>query len=97
MDENIVHAICATLEDTECKYGGPLERPWSSYANARLVRLHVWPWAACILTGKDIPGASLAGRGPGTIKIEELRFWLKCRGDSLKGYRLKTKALLVKR
>ena len=48
-----------------------------------------------ILTEDDIPGTSLAGRNPSTLKNEELRFWLRCRGDSLKG--LKTKALLVKR
>ena len=48
-----------------------------------------------ILTEDDIPGASLAGRNPSSLKNEELRFWLRCRGDSLKG--LKTKALLVKR
>ena len=51
--------------------------------------------AVCSLTEDDIPGASLAGREPASLKNEELRFWLKCRGDSLKG--LKTKALLVKR
>ena len=43
----------------------------------------------------DILGASLAGREPQILKWDELRFWLKCRGDSLKG--LKTKAALVKR
>ena len=48
-----------------------------------------------ILTEDDIPGASLAGRNPSLLKNEEVRFWLRCRGDSLKG--LKTKALLVKR
>ncbi|XP_074618196.1 uncharacterized protein LOC141877203 isoform X2 [Acropora palmata] len=47
------------------------------------------------VTEDDIPGASLAGRNPSSLKNEELRFWLRCRGDSLKG--LKTKALLVKR
>ena len=47
------------------------------------------------LTEDDIPGASLRGRSPATLKNEELRFWLKCRGDKLKG--LKTKAQLVKR
>ena len=48
-----------------------------------------------ILNEDDIPGASLAGRNPSSLKNEELRFWLQCRGDSLKG--LKTiKALLVK-
>ena len=51
--------------------------------------------AARVLTEDDIPGASLAGRAPATLKNEELRFWLKCRGDSLKG--LKAKAALVKR
>ena len=48
-----------------------------------------------ILTEDDIPGASLAGRNHSSLKNEELRFWLRCREDSLKG--LKTKALLVKR
>ena len=51
--------------------------------------------AASALTEDDIPGSSLAGREPAILKNEELRFWLRCRGDSLKG--LKTKALLVKR
>ena len=51
--------------------------------------------AASALTEDDIPGSSLAGREPASLKNEELRFWLRCRGDSLKG--LKTKALLVKR
>ena len=44
-----------------------------------------------ILTEEDIPGASLAGRNPSSLKNEEL----PCLEDSLKG--LKTKALLVKR
>ena len=35
------------------------------------------------------------GENPSSLKNEELRFWLRCREDSLKG--LKTKALLVKR
>ena len=51
--------------------------------------------AARVLTQDDIPGASLAGREPQALKCKELRFWLRCRGDSLKG--LKTKAALVKR
>ena len=51
--------------------------------------------SASALTEDDIPGSSLAGREPASLKIEELRFWLRCRGDSLKG--LKTKSLLVKR
>lgn len=48
-----------------------------------------------VLTEEDIPGASLSGRQPCFLKNEELRFWLQCRGDSLKG--LKTKAQLIKR
>ena len=48
-----------------------------------------------VLTEEDIPGASLAGREPQILKCDELRFGLKCRGDSLKG--LKTKAALVKK
>ena len=51
--------------------------------------------ARVILTEDDIPGASLAGRNPSSLKNEELKFWLRYRGDSLKG--LKTKAQLVKR
>ena len=47
------------------------------------------------LTENDIPGASLLGRKPEELKISELKFWLKCRGDPGKG--LKTKAELVKR
>ena len=48
-----------------------------------------------ILTEDDIPGASLAGRNPSSLKNEALRLWLRCHKDSLKGF--KTKALLVKR
>ena len=47
------------------------------------------------LNENDIPGASLLGRKPEELKNDELKFWLKCRGDSAKG--LKTKAQLVKR
>ena len=47
------------------------------------------------LTEEDIPGAALAGKIPSELKMDELRFWLKCRGDSYKG--LKTKAQFVKR
>ena len=32
-----------------------------------------------ILTEDDIPGASLAGRNPSSLKNEELRLWLRCR------------------
>ena len=47
------------------------------------------------LTEEDISGASLAGRLLSQLKIEELKFWLLCRGDCRKG--LKTKAEFVKR
>lgn len=47
------------------------------------------------LNEDDIPGASLKGRNASKLKNDELKFWLKCRGDSGKG--LKTKAELVKR
>ena len=47
------------------------------------------------LSKEDIPGASLLGRKPSELKNEELKFWLRCRGDPGKG--LKTKAELVKR
>ncbi|KAK3728939.1 hypothetical protein QZH41_016803, partial [Actinostola sp. cb2023] len=48
-----------------------------------------------LLTENDIPGASLGRRNPSELKNDELKFWLKCRGDPGKG--LKTKAELVKR
>jgi len=48
-----------------------------------------------LLTENDIPGASLNGRNASELKNDELRFWLRCQGDSGKG--LKTKAGLVKR
>ena len=47
------------------------------------------------LTENDIPGASLLGRKPDQLKISELKFWHKYRGNA--GIRLKTKAELVKR
>ena len=39
--------------------------------------------------------SSLDGRNRSQLKNDELRFWLKCRGDNGKG--LLTKAQLVKR
>ena len=47
------------------------------------------------LTEDDIRGSSLNGRDPNRLKNSELKFWLKCRGDSCKG--LSTKAQLCKR
>ena len=41
-----------------------------------------------ILTEDDIPGASLQNRKPESLKIEELKRWLKCRGGSVGGNRL---------
>ncbi|XP_028518313.1 uncharacterized protein LOC114576234, partial [Exaiptasia diaphana] len=43
----------------------------------------------------DVPGSSLERKEPNRLKNNELKFWLKCRGDSLKG--LTTKAQLCKR
>ena len=51
--------------------------------------------SSVVLSETDIPGASLEGRTPSVLKNDELKFWLKYRGDSLKG--LRTKAQLVKR
>ena len=51
--------------------------------------------SASRLSEGDIPGASLQGRNPTTLTTDELRFWLKCRGNPAKG--LKTKAQLAKR
>ena len=42
-----------------------------------------------ILTEDDIPGASLAGPNPSSLKNEELRFWLRCRGIPLKDLKQK--------
>ena len=36
------------------------------------------------LTENDIPGSSLDGRDANRLKTSELKFWLKCRGDSCK-------------
>ena len=47
------------------------------------------------LTEEDIPGSSLSGRIPASLKNAELKFWLQCRGDKCKG--LNTKAQYVKR
>ena len=51
--------------------------------------------ASFLLTEDDIQGSSLSGRKASTLKTCELRFLLRCRGDSCKG--LSTKAQLVKR
>lgn len=47
------------------------------------------------LTEDDIPGSSLNGRDPNRLKNSELKFWLKCHGNSCKG--LSIKAQLCKR
>ena len=57
------------------------------------------PWrlasGASCLTEDDIPGSSLNGRDANRLKNSELKFWLKCRGDSCE--ELFTKAQLCKR
>ena len=48
------------------------------------------------LTEADIPGASLDGQAPETLKIAELKFWLRCHGaNGLSN--LKTKSYYVQR
>ena len=37
------------------------------------------------LQEKDIPGASLNGRDPNSLKVPELKRWLICRGASTRG------------
>ena len=34
---------------------------------------------------EDLPGASLNGRRPENLEVEELKQWLTCRGASVKG------------
>ncbi len=45
------------------------------------------------LTEDDIEGASLAGREPKQLTVQQLKFWLSCRG--IKASKLKTKAEVV--
>ena len=51
--------------------------------------------ATLFLMEDNIPGSSLDGRDANRLKNSELKFCLKCRGDSCKG--LHTKAQLCKR
>ena len=74
--------------------GGRAGQPGFEYMKTRLGRPSRVS-DAVILTEDDIPGAALAGRNPFSLNNEELKFGLRCRGDSLKG--LKTKAQLIKR
>ena len=38
-----------------------------------------------VINENDIPGASLGGRDPSSLKIPELKRWLLCRNASTKG------------
>ena len=73
------------------------EASWALFARVRNMAAHgsVSSRLSQSFTEEDIPGASLQGRNPTALKSDELRFWLKCRGDPAKG--LKTKAQLAKR
>ena len=73
------------------------EASWALFTRVRNMAVHgsVSSRLSQSLTEEDIPGASLQGRNPSALKTDELRFWLKCRGDPAKG--LKTKAQLAKR
>ena len=70
---------------------------WALFARVRNMAAHcsVSSRLSQSRTEEDIPRASLQGRNPTTLKSDELRFWLKFRGDSAK--RLKIKAQLAKR
>ena len=48
-----------------------------------------------IITESDIDGASLNGRQPKQLTIQQLKFWLACRGVTSK--KLKTKAEMIAR
>ena len=63
---------------------GTQEIPWGNLVSGAL-----------FLTEDDIPGSSLKGRDANRLKNSELKFWLKCCGDTCKG--LSTKAQLCKR
>ena len=41
-----------------------------------------------ILTEDDVPGASLKGRKPEQLKNDELKGWLRCRGEIVSGTRV---------
>ena len=73
------------------------EASWALFTRIRNMAAHgsVSSRLSQSLTEEDIPGASLQGRNPTALKTDELRFWLKCRGDPAKGF--KTKAQLAKR
>ncbi|PFX33547.1 neuronal pentraxin-2-like [Stylophora pistillata] len=47
------------------------------------------------LSDADIPGSSLSGRAPANLKVQELKFWLKCRGDPAKGHVIRAGGALV--
>ena len=40
---------------------------------------------AYVLTEKDVPGALLRDRNPGTLTVPEQKRWLACRGASRRG------------
>ena len=80
---DIVNMVRQSLY-TECNYGGHSDGLGRvAQKRGRGARLFLMSWlsrmAASGLTEDDIPGASLAGRSPATLKNEELRFWLKWR------------------
>ena len=84
---------CVRIHDF--RNGRHCESSGSSCMKTRSDSLFLYTMASTsiFLTENDIPGASLLGRKPEELKISELKFWLKCRGDP--GKRLKTKADLV--
>ena len=52
---------------------------------SRATELKRFHEATLVLTEDDIPGSLLDGRDANRLKNSELKFWLKCHGDSCKG------------
>ena len=69
---------------------------WSGSIRSQEKCIQKWISAALVIKlTEEVPGACLAGRLPSQLKLEGLKFWLPCHGDSCKG--LKTKTGFVKR
>ena len=71
------------------RHKGPLIRLFT------MVSMRTQVFGLSFLTEDDVFGSSLQGKEPNRLKNSELKFWLRCRGDSLKG--LFTKTQLCKR
>ena len=84
------HAHFVKTIDTICL---PFSLGPTSYCEYIYISLRLM---ASELTEADIPGASLEGRSPESLKIAELKFWLRC--HSATGlFKLKTKSDYLQR